>query len=539
MKKIVTGLLFLFHLALYAQNTFTRLDTLRGSITPEREWWDLVYYHLDIEVKPGSKSLAGSNKVVYRVLKPHNVLQVDLQEPLSISKITQDGVELTFKKEGPAHFVKLEKEQEINAVNEIVVYYEGVPMEAKNPPWDGGLTWEKDSSGNDFIATSCQGLGASVWWPCKDHMYDEVDSMLMSVEVPDHLTDVSNGRLRGVDRNKKKKTKTYHWFVQNPINNYGVNLNIGDYVSWNEQYEGEKGTLDVDYWVLRQNEKIAQKHFKEVITMLEAFEYWFGPYPFYEDGYKLVEAPYLGMEHQSSITYGNGYVKGYRGHDLSETGWGLLFDYIIIHESGHEWFANNITYRDIADMWIHESFTTYSESLFVEYVHGKDAGTEYCRGQRRSIGNKAPMIGPYGVNKRGSDLYSKGANVLNTLRHVIDDDEKWREILRGLNSEFYHKTVRSEDIEDYITKKSGMDLKPFFDLYLRTYAVPVFEYTTMEGKLIFRWTGVHKDFNMPLDIITDQGKLRLNPTTSWGFVDYEGSEVIPDENYYISVMNGF
>src|SRR5690606_16664671 len=326
-----------------------------------------------------------------------------------------------------------------------------------NAPWDGGISWEKDNNGNHFIANSNQGLGASIWWPCKDHMYDEVDSMLISVNVPKGLMDVSNGRLRSTET--FENTKTYNWFVNNPINNYGVNINIGDYVHFSEVYNGEKGPLDMDYYVLRDNLEKAKVHFKDAPKMMKAFEHWFGPYPFYEDGFKLVEAPYLGMEHQSSITYGNKYRKGYLGMDRSNSGWGLFFDYIIIHECGHEWFANNITAKDVADLWIQESFTCYSESLFLDYYYGKQAASEYVIGLRNGIKNNAPLIGVYNVNKEGSsDMYDKGANLLHTLRQLIADDEKWRQILRGLNETFYHQTVTTQQIEDYISAQSGIDL---------------------------------------------------------------------------------
>ena len=286
-------------------------------------------------------------------------------------------------------------------------------------PMEESLRFQKDHHGAEvlpgqktaiipFIASTCQGDGASLWWPCKDHMYDEPDSMLISVNVPDNLMDVSNGRLRSVVRHENK-TATYNWFVANPINNYGVNINIGDYVHFSEIFNGEKGALDCDYYVLRENLEKAKEQFKQAPMMLAAFEHWFGPYPFYEDGYKLVEAPYLGMEHQSSVTYGNGFENGYRGTDLSSTGWGLKFDFIIIHESGHEWFANSITYEDIADMWVHESFTNYSENLYVEYYYGKKAGADYVLGSRKNIRNDRPVTGTYNVNSRGSgDMYVQG-----------------------------------------------------------------------------------------------------------------------------------
>ena len=360
------------------KESFTKQDSLRGSITAARIWWDLTYYHLEVEVVPDAKFISGKNTIKYTVLKEYQTLQIDLQTPLKITKVTQNGKELKVINQGNAHFIQLLKKQEVGNTESIVVHYQGNPKEAIRAPWDGGFSWKKDANGNHFIATSCQGLGASVWWPCKDHMYDEVENMDMSVTVPHNLMDVSNGKLKKVIDNGA--TKTYHWTVKNPINNYGVNINIGDYTHFSEVFKGEKGNLDMDYYVLKDNLKKAKKQFKDAPKMMKAFEHWFGPYPFYEDGYKLVEVPYLGMEHQSSVTYGNKYKQGYLGRDLSDTGWGLKFDFIIIHESGHEWFANNITHKDIADMWIHESFTNYSESLFLEYYYGKKAASEYVIG---------------------------------------------------------------------------------------------------------------------------------------------------------------
>lgn len=537
MKRILVFLLLFTSLSAFGQH-FTRQDSLRGSITPERAWWDLTYYHLDIEVLPEQKSIQGTNTIRYKVIVGSDEMQVDLQKPLRITKVTQNGRELDFRSDGNAHFIKLWEKQVTGEINEIVVHYQGRPREARRAPWDGGLSWKKDKNGTDFIATSCQGLGASVWWPNKDHMYDEVDSMDISVEVPEHLTNVSNGRLIGTDHNKEKKTKTYHWSVKNPINNYGVNLNIGDYVSWSETYKGEKGDLDITYWALKVDESKAIDTYKEVPRMLAAFEHWFGPYPFYEDGYQLVQAPYLGMEHQSSVTYGNGFQNGYLGRDLSSTGWGLKFDFIIVHESGHEWFANNITHKDHADMWIHESFTNYSESLFLDYHFGKEAGQEYVRGTRTSIGNKKPMIGPYGVNYSGYpiDVYYKGGNILNTLRTIVNDDEQWRQLLRSLGEEFYHKTVSSADFEAYIAKKLGLDLGPFFDHYLRDPRLPVFEYYFKEGNLHYRWVNVIDTFDMPLDILVNGEPTRLSPTSRWSQMTIDGENLEVDPNYYVGIM---
>ncbi|MBL6591740.1 MAG: M1 family metallopeptidase [Flavobacteriaceae bacterium] len=537
MKSLNIILIIIFFLTsnfnLFSQDyNFTKQDTLRGSITPERAWWDLVYYHLDISVNPDEKFIKGSNTITYSVLNSEDRLQVDLQDPLKITKVEQNGKILDFESVGNAHFIKLIEKQKKGDIQSIKVFYEGKPKEAVRAPWDGGLSWKRDSNGKHFVATSCQGIGASIWWPNKDHMYDEVDSMLISVNVPKNLVNVSNGRLRKVEN--YENSNTFHWFVSNPINNYGVNINIGDYVSFSEVYQGEKGPLDMSYYVLRDNIEIAKSHFKDAPKMMEAFEFWFGPYPFYEDSFKIVEVPYLGMEHQSSITYGNRYMKGYLGRDLSRTGWGLKFDYIIIHEAGHEWFANNITYKDIADMWIHESFTTYSENLYLDYHFGKEASSEYVIGTRYSISNKDPMIGPYGVNRRGSDIYTKGANLLHTLRQIADNDELWRSILRGLNSNFYHQTVETKQIEDYISSKIGFDLSSFFDQYLRNVTIPKFEYSILNGVLTYRWIDVIQNFTMPIEINVDGENIILYPTTQKKSIKIESETIKVDKNYYIN-----
>ncbi len=515
--------------------TFTRQDTLRGSITPERAWWDLSYYHLNISVNPDKKFIKGHNKVTYKVLKPASRLQIDLQAPLKITKVTQNGKNLIVTSEGNAHFIQLKEKQQIGTTNSIIVYYEGTPKEAIRAPWDGGFSWKKDMNGNHFVATSCQGLGASVWWPNKDHMYDEVDSMAISVRVPKNLTNVSNGRLRKIETHNDNTT-TFHWFVKNPINNYGVNVNIGDYVNFSEKYDGEDGVLDMNYYVLRDNLEKAKKQFKDASKMMKAFEHWFGKYPFYEDSFKLVEVPYLGMEHQSSVTYGNQYKQGYLGNDLSGTGWGLKFDFIIIHEAGHEWFANNITNKDIADMWVHESFTAYSENLFLDYYYGKKASAEYVIGTRRSIRNDIPIIGQYNVNSEGSgDMYYKGANMLHTIRQLIDNDKKWRKILRGLNKKFYHKTVTTQEVEKYMIDKSGIDLTKVFDQYLRTIKIPIFEYQITDNKLKYRWNNVVKGFNMAIKVTANNNVCTLKPTEKWQTLKTNTNKLVVDNNFYVTV----
>ncbi len=534
-QSLLLSILILSTTILSAQNSFTRQDTLRGSITPERSWWDLTHYDLSIEVDIAKKSLKGKNVIQYKALEEGNVMQIDLQEPMNITKVTQGKSKLKVKRDGNAYFVSLKKKTKKGDVKSITVHYEGVPTESARPPWEGGLTWTKDKNGNDFIVTTCQGDGASIWWPCKDHMYDEVDSMIMRFTVPEHLMAVGNGRHVGTETNKKGM-KTYTWKTVNPINNYGVNINVGDYVHFGEVYEGENGPLDCSYYVLRDNLKKAKAHFKQVPGMLAAFEHWFGPYPFYEDSYKLVEVPYPGMEHQSSVTYGNGYKNGYGGRDVSGSGWGYNFDFIMIHETGHEWFANNITYKDVADMWVHEGFTAYSENLYLDYHYGKEASSEYVIGTRKNIRNDKPIIGPYGVNTRGSgDMYYKGSNTLHTIRTLIDDDEKWRSILRGLNKEYYHATVTTQQIEDYMSKHSGMDLKTIFDQYLRSVDIPYFEATRDGKELKYHWTSCNSDFNMPYRIFIDGKAQMLYPTTEWQtfLLEKEEVEIVRDFGFYV------
>ncbi|MAB57723.1 MAG: peptidase M1 [Aequorivita sp.] len=514
-KLLFISICFLGVTSVFPQKKFTRADTLIGSITPERAWWDVTHYHLKVKVNPSEKTIEGSNTISYKVLEPKEVMQIDLQAPMKIDKILQDGKEIFYTSEGNAHFLKLQKKQKKGKEEKITIYFSGKPIEAKRPPWDGGFTWTKDSNGKPFIATSNQGIGSSVWWPLKDHPSEEPDNgVTISVTTPKDLMDVSNGRLIKII--ETDTTKTWVWQVVNPINAYGVDINIGDYVHWGEKYKGEKGMLDMDYYVLRENEAKAKEQFKQAPMMMEAFEHWFGPYPFYEDGYKLVEAPYLGMEHQSSVTYGNNFENGYLGRDLSGTGWGLKFDFIIIHESGHEWFANNITNKDVADMWIHEGFTAYSENLYLDYFFGKKASSEYVLGTRNNISNDRPIIGVYNVDNSGSgDMYYKGANILHTVRQLIENDEKWRSILRGLNKQFYHQTVTTRQIEEYISKESGIDLTAFWNQYLRTTKIPKVEYSIERNDLKFRYVNTVENFDMPVIAIVNGKEEWIFPTSEW------------------------
>ena len=522
------------------QYNYTKQDTLRGSITPERVWWNLLHYNLDFKVFPSSKSIEGSNQIRYEVLNENQLMQIDLQPPMKIISVLDDHESLDFERDGNVYYIKLKKRQKIGAINEITIDFKGTPKISNNPPWDDGFTWKKDKKGTDFIATSCQGGGSSIWWPSKDHMYDEPDQgIALSVTAPKHLVSVANGRLTNIKENLNQ-TITSTWKVVHPINNYGVNINIGDYVHFSEKYKGKKGDLDCDYYVLSYNLEKAKKQFKEVSRTLEAFEYWFGPYPFYEDSYKLVEVPYLGMEHQSSVTYGNGYQNGYKGIDLSESGWGLKFDFIIVHESGHEWFANNITNVDIADMWIHESFTAYSENLFLDYHYGTEACNAYVTGTRKRIQNDKPIIGDYNVNNSGSgDMYYKGANMLHTLRQILDNDEKWRSILVGLNKKFYHQTVTTQQVENYINNFFKIDLIPFFNQYLRTTKIPILEYKIQDRELSYKWSNVVNDFSIPLKISVNSTIEWIKPTKQWKKLTSDNKifSFSVDNNFFIEVEN--
>lgn len=518
-------------------NKFTRQDTLRGSIGAERSWWNVLHY--DIEVQPHfeSKSIEGSNTLQFRVVTPGKTMQIDLQEPMELKAAIWQNKNLHWEREGNAFHITFPVILEQGRLETIKLVFAGIPREAINPPWDGGWIWKKDAMGRPWMSVACQGLGASVWYPCKDHQSDEPDSgATLRIRVPDTLVAVGNGRLKNQQRDPAKKLVTYTWQVVNPINNYDIIPYIGKYIHWEETYQGEKGPLDCQYWVLDYNESKARKQFKQVPLMLHCFEYWMGPYPFYEDGYKLVESSHLGMEHQSAVAYGNHFMNGYLGRDLSGTGWGLKWDFIIVHESGHEWFGNNITSKDLADMWIHESFTNYSETLFTTCEYGKEAGDEYCRGNRKGIRNDRPIIGPYGVNEEGSgDMYNKGGNMIHTIRQVINDDSLFRKVLRGLNSCFYHQTVTSADIENYISNASGHDFSKVFDQYLRHTDIPVFDYQLQNKTLRYRWTNCIPGFDMPVKVRVNNEWIWLQPGTEWQdrAVTSGASTLEVDPNFYV------
>ncbi|MEO6670692.1 MAG: M1 family metallopeptidase [Ferruginibacter sp.] len=530
------------------QPALTLADTLRGTDGPFRKLWNVLKYEITVKPDFSSKTIEGKNKITF-FDNGAKLMQIDLQDPMQLDSVTGENKTYRFRREGNVYWLEWRDTAAMYKIKpgfqSLTFFFHGKPREAVNPPWDGGWIWKKDANGNPWMSVACQGLGASVWYPCKDIQSDEPDSgAIQHIIVPDSLVAVGNGRMTD-KRSLNDGNTIFTWEVKAPINNYCIIPYIGKYTHFAEVYKGEKGRLDMNYWVLDYNLEKAKKQFRDAPRMMKAFEYWFGPYPFYEDGYKLVQSPHLGMEHQSATAYGNGFQNGYLGRDLSGSGWGLKWDFIIVHESGHEWFANNITSNDIADMWIHESFTNYSETLFTGFYYGKEAGNDYLIGSRINIANDVPVIGPYGVNKEGSgDMYCKGGNMIHIIRQLINDDKQFREILRGLNKTFYQQTVTTKQVEDYISLKARKDFSKIFDQYLRTTNIPVLEYKILNHNVSYRWANTVSGFNMPIKVSFGKkgGKPQwISPTGEWqtkAMADwFDGKTFIPDRNFFIRLKS--
>ena len=524
------------------EKSFTHQDTLRGSIGEGRQKWNVLHYDLTIEPNFNKKTITGINKITYWD-EGVKLMQMDLQEPMQIDSVRSTNGLIKFYREKNVYWLLVRDTAAMYKIKPglaiVTIYFSGKPKEARNAPWDGGWIWKKDELGNPWMTVACQGLGASVWYPCKDTQSDEPDSgAILRIITPDSLMAVGNGRLINTQTLSGNRNE-FIWKITAAINNYNLVPYIGKYVHIAENYAGEKGNLTMDYWVMNYNEEKAKNNFGDAKRMMKAFEYWFGPYPFYEDGYKLVEAPHLGMEHQSAVAYGNKFKNGYLGRDLSGKGWGLKWDFIIVHESGHEWFGNSITSKDVADMWIHESFTNYSETLFTDYYYGKQAGNEYCIGTRKAIVNDKPIIGPYGVNQEGSgDMYYKGGNMIHYLRKVINNDEKFRQLLRGLNKQFYHQTVTTAQVENYINTFTGFNFNGLFNQYLRTTKVPILEYSFKNKQMAYRWQNIVDNFNMPVNIGFDSSlsnKICLRPSLKWKYLKIKSldNKLWVDPNFYI------
>ena len=523
---------------------FSLSDSLRGSLSSYRSCYDVYYYDLNVTIDDKNKELINSyNDFYITSLEDFDNIQIDLFSNLKINSIVFNETKLNFKRKFNAVFIDFSEIIKKGENVKFRVNYDGKPREAVNPPWDGGFSWDYDKNKNPWIGVSCQGLGASSWWPCKDHQSDEPDSMRITCTVRSPLKVVSNGKLisnkSGYDLKLKSKVNTSSWFVSYPINNYNVTLCAADYAHFSDYYLSNSDTLFLDYYVLTYNETKAKEHFKQVKPMLECFEEYFGQYPFINDGFSLVETPYLGMEHQSAIAYGNNYLPGYNGNKNFIAG--LDFDYIIVHETGHEWWGNSITTNDIADMWIHEGFCTYSEVIYVECMYGHETMLEYVNNQKRFVRNDKPIVGPYNVNKKGSnDMYQKGSLMLHTLRNLINDDELWFSILKGISIDFKYKVLDGKDIIEYINRKVDFDLSLFFNQYLFNSKIPILEYKIQkEGReyvLLYRWNAI-KDFDMKLLINDGEKNIWISPNSEWkeytiGNIDIKNFS-IRDDLFYV------
>tara|TARA_B100001287_G_scaffold276819_1_gene289737 strand:- start:676 stop:2331 length:1656 start_codon:yes stop_codon:yes gene_type:complete len=501
---------------------FSRKDSLRGSLTDLRSCYDVTFYDLFVIVDEKEFSIEKSYNIIYMKSKTDfNKIQIDLAQNLEVFFIEFEGDSLKFNREYDAIYINFDRLIKSGENIAIKVWYGGYPKEALNPPWEGGFTWEKDNNGNPWIGVSCQGIGASTWWPCKDHQSDEPDSMRLTCTVRYPLKTISNGNLikdtTVWNQYLDSWTNVSEWFVSYPINNYNVTLCIGDYVKLEDKYISLIDTLKLEYYVLSYNKEKAKLHFQQVKPMLECFENYFGKYPFKNDGYSLIETSYLGMEHQSGIAYGNKFLPGYNGNvDFIDN---LNFDYIIVHETGHEWWGNSITTNDIADLWIHEGFCTYSEALYVECIYGYDKMLSYINNQKKYVRNDKPVIGLYNLNKKGSnDMYFKGSLMLHTLRNIINDDNLWFDILKDISIKYKHQTIDGQQVIDYIDSRTKIDLKYFFKQYLENKNIPILEYRIQKkGRnftLIYRWDCIEK-FEMPILINNGKKNVWIKPNSSW------------------------
>jgi len=532
------------------KTVFTYADTLRGSNGVFRQQWDVLHYDITVEPDYFTKTIVAKNSMQF-FDNGAKMMQIDLQQPMILDSVKDGPTSFKFRRDNNVYWLEYrDTSNDIMykikpGIRSLTFYYHGKPREAVRAPWDGGWVWKKDKKGNPWMTVACQGLGASVWYPCKDIQSDKPDSgATLRMIVPDSLVAIGNGRLTEKKQSGNGKT-TYTYNVKSTINNYCIVPYIGKYVSFNEKYPGLNGNLDMTYWVMEYNLEKAKKQFTDAPKMMKAFEHWFGPYPFYEDGYQLIEAPHLGMEHQSAIAYGNNFKMGYGGTDLSGTGEGLKWDFIIVHESGHEWFANSICTKDIADMWVHEGFTNYSETLFTEYYWGKAAGETYVQGIRKNIVNDIPIIGSYGVNKEGSgDMYYKAANMIHLIRQITNDDVKFRALLLGLNKTFYHKTVTTNQIEQYIGSFLKLDITGIFDQYLRTIKVPLLEYKINNKKFEYRWVNNVPNLVLPIKVSfgkTDGTENLITPSNKWKKLKpgkwWDGKTMMVNKNFYVLSSN--
>lgn len=509
MKRIIYTLILIVTLIPFAQS-----QTRDCVNTKARQNFNVLHYDLAINFDTLKSTLDGIVKIKAEVLKePETEFQIDLQEPLQISKVLYGKVELELRKEKDKYFVRVPELVE-GETFVLEVHYSGQPKTAVKAPWDGGMVRTKDKRGKIWWAVACQGAGASIWFPCKDINADEPEMGVdLHYTVPSGLTAVGNGRFFSVS-NAPNNQNTWHWRVISPINIYNITFYIGDYLRIQETYNGINGEMNLDYFVLNENFQIAKEHLKSVPPMLKAFEDWMGAYPFHTDGFKIVEAPYLGMEHQSAIAYGNNYQMGYLGTDRSKTGIGLLFDFILVHETGHEWFGNSISTADPAYFWINEGFTSYTEVMYIESLFGKEKAIDYLIGTRSIIKNKAPMQGALGqCQNSNTDCYPKGANLVHMIRKLMKDDMAFKVMIRKMNNEFYRKVITGPDMEAFIAKESGLGLDKVFEQYLRHKELPALKIKRSKKGFSYKWEKCIAGFNMPVLVLINGEEKWLYPTT--------------------------
>ena len=514
-------------------NERQRKRQLRGEYGRYRANNDLTYYHLDIRVSPETKTIRGKVTVGFRMLSDDNRIQLDLNSDLSVDKIVLDSAELPFEREFNAVFIDNPDGFKVGKEYSLDFHYSGAP---KSSGRFGGISFDEDPAGRPWIYTACEGPGSSYWWPSKDQWRDEVESMDISVAVPNGLTDVSNGRYMGKKDLGDGYTR-WKWHVHYPINSYNVSINVAAY----EHFSDRLGELTLDYYALPEDLDRAKKQFAQAKPMMEAFQHYFGEYPFVKDGYKLVQVPYSGMEHQSAVTYGNGFTNGYHGKDWTGVGVSMKFDFIIIHESGHEWFGNAVTASDVCDMWIHEGWTTYLECMYVEKLFGYSDALKYINGYQGKVSNRRPIITDRGKHQGPpGDQYFKGALFLHTLRNVLRDDDKWWALVREVYDTFKYQSIETDDILKLFNKRFGMDLQPVFDQYLRHAQLPLLELIFDDAKhsVSYRWKTDVPGFDMPIRVGERATWQQISPTTEWQTLSTElGQErfEVATDLYYVKV----
>jgi aminopeptidase N len=510
----------------------SRAELLRGEYGRYRANNDLLYYDLDVRIDPAKKWISGRNSVRFKMLKDDTRIQLELYANLSVDRIVHDGRELKYTRDHNTVYIDFPDTLRSGRTYTIDFHYSGAPLEVGR--FDA-LAFKKDPAGGDWINTANEGVGSSVWWPSKDQWRDEPEGMDIRVSVPNPLVNVSNGRFVAKTDLGDGYTK-WHYRVHYPINSYNVSLNIANYVHFGETM----GELTLDYYVLPANLENARRQFAQVKPMMEAFQKYFGPYPFPKDGYKLIEVPYSGMEHQSAVTYGNRFANGYLERDWTGVGVSLKFDFIIIHETAHEWFGNAVSAAEQSDMWIHEAWATYMECLYVEHMFGYDDALKYTNGYKTKIGNKEPIIVQRGLARDpNQDQYFKGALFLHTLRSVVGD-VKWFKLIRDVYDQFKYKNIMTEELVALVNKQLSQDLTPVFDQYLRRAALPVLELTFNEAEQLvwYRWNADETAFAMPIGVGDPTRWQTIQPTSDWKSMTWRGAKdtfKVATDLYYVNV----